>query len=424
MKNTLQQLADFSKKVHQKGFFHLLSANFLIQLVAFASQLIVAGILSPDDIGRIKIIQTYLAILTIVAGMGFNASTLKLCSENRSKEEQFRLFRSSLYYTLVSTALIYLIVIILNIFGIFSPDKQIQWLFPLGLFPIISNSLFIVFTNYFQAKKEIITLSRLTIWNKLLSIGGIIVFTYWLGIKGYYIAYNISFILMLLVCFRIIKNNGKILPGSLRTDLPLHWQYAKSSILANLISEVASYVDILLINLLVNDRHEIGYYSFALTMTIILRIFPGTVQQIATPYFSSFSNDKFNFKRTFSYYNKILYAVVLVSLVTVCLLVPSFSHIVFHGKYDASNQYFLVLALSWSIRQLTQLQSGAIFGLGKIQYNAYSNLIVLIFNVLIVSVLLYYYGLMGAAVGSLCGNVLFVLISRYYYQKALKSIIE
>src|SRR5450759_59028 len=104
------------QNIRQKGFFHLLSANLLIQVVSFASQLFVAGILSPDDIGRIKIIQTYLSIFSIVAGMGFNSSTLKLCSENRTTEERNSLFESALFFTIFSTVSLYLIILILNIF--------------------------------------------------------------------------------------------------------------------------------------------------------------------------------------------------------------------------------------------------------------------------------------------------------------------
>ena len=59
---------------HQKGFFHLFSANVMIQLFAFASQMLVAWFLLPDDIGRIKIIQTYLTIFLIAGSLGFNIS--------------------------------------------------------------------------------------------------------------------------------------------------------------------------------------------------------------------------------------------------------------------------------------------------------------------------------------------------------------
>ncbi len=62
MKKTTVKIIDLLKFSDKRGFFHLLTANLLIQVVAFASQLFVAGILSPEDIGRIKVIQTFLSV--------------------------------------------------------------------------------------------------------------------------------------------------------------------------------------------------------------------------------------------------------------------------------------------------------------------------------------------------------------------------
>jgi len=408
------------KNIREKGFFHLLSANLLIQVVAFGSQLFVAGILIPDDLGRIKIIQTYLSFFSIIAGMGFNASTLKLCSENRSANEQAALFKSALIFTVISTASTYVLILILNFFSVFSTDGLIQWLIPLGLLPIISNSLFMVFVAYFQATKKIKLISNLTLSNKIIAIIAIIVLTYWLGIKGYYIAYNLSFVLMLFVCFKVFdwKFSLKSITSRSFNRFSTHWKYAKSSLFANLFSEMSAYIDIILISIFVPDMKQIGFYSFALTITIILRLFPSTVQQITVPYFSSLAYNKTEFVKTFKSYNKILYSVVTLSLFVVLLIVPFGTHLVFSGKYDDSMQYFPFLAVGWSLRQLVHLQSSAIFGLGKIHYNAYISLITLIFNILVISILLYYFGIIGAAYSSILGGLVFMLSSRYYYNKA------
>jgi len=406
--------------IRQKGFFHLLSANVLIQVVAFASQLFVAGILSPDDLGRIKIIQTYLSIFSIIAGMGFNASTLKLCSENRTKDEQVTLFKSALFFTVTSTLILYIIILCLNFFHLFSSDKLIQWLIPLGLFPIISNSLFMVFVSYFQATKKIKLMSNLTISNKLIAIAAIVILTYYSGIKGYYVAYNLSFLLMLLVCIRVFHLSffKSTRFNSAKTQFSTHWQYANKSMFANLLSEMSAYVDIILLNFFITNMQQIGYYSFALTITVVLRLFPGTVQQITTPYFSTLANDKDNFIAAFRKYNRILYAAVAITLVIALLTVPFLIHWIFTGKYDQSMTYFPLLAIGWSLRQLTQLQSGAIFGLGKIQYNAYISLISLIFNIIVISICLHYFNLIGAAYASILNGLVFILSSRYFYRKA------
>jgi len=423
MRNINQNQLNLFKNIREKGFFHLFSANILIQLVAFFSQLFVAGILASDDIGRIKVVQTYLSFFLILAGMGFNASTLKLCSENRTHEQQIEVFRSALAFTIISTISTYLIVLILNYFSIFSSDTLIQWLIPLGLLPIISNSIFMVFASYFQATNKIKLLSKITIFNKLISILGIIIFTYLMGIKGYYIAYNLSLIIMLIVCFKIYgtKLTDKLFNFKKSLHFKLHWHYARTSMFAYLMSEISAYVDIILLTVFITDLHQIGYYSFALTLTVIIRLFPSTVQQITIPYFSSLSHMKDEFQIAFKRYNKILYATVFATLTILVLITPTIINIVFAEKYDASMKFFPYLALGWSLRQLAQLQNGAIFGLGKIQFNVYTSAITLVFNVIVISILLYYFGIMGAAYSSVLGGLVFMLSSRYYFRKAQRE---
>ena len=239
-----------------KGFFHLLSANVFIQIVAFASQLFVAGILSPEDIGRIKVLQTFLSVFSIIAGMGINISTLKVCSENRSDSEIKRLFNSAIVFTLISTISIYLLVLILNHFDVFSSEALTKWLIPIALFPLISNSIYMVFISYFQAVKKIKIMSRITMTNKIISVAAIVLLAYLLGIKGYYYAYNLSFIIMAFVSYRIIKKDIQFSFSlkNLKQDFKIHLEYAQPAFFANLLSELSAYIDIFIINYLTDRR--------------------------------------------------------------------------------------------------------------------------------------------------------------------------
>lgn len=425
MKNKLKKIPGLLHKSGSKGFFHLLSSNLLIQIVGFASQLVVAGILMPDDIGRIKIIQTFTALFSVIGGMGLSASTLKLCSENRTEKEKVKLLYTGVVFTIGSTVFLYLLAIIMNLLGIFSADKILVLLIPLGLFPLITNSLFAVFTAYFQAGKRIKYLSGITITNKLLTIAGIVLLSVWLGIHGYFIALNISLMIILVPCFAYLLKKRKTLSVNLSEStkyLRRHWFYARKSVFAQIVSEVSIYLDIILINIMVTDMTEIGFYSFALTLTVALRVFPGTVQQISTPYFSSFQADKTEFMKIYRYYNKQLYLVVFATLLFALSFASPVISFIFGGKYDASMPYFVLLAIGWSIRQLTQLQSGAIFGLGKIHYLAYTNIFILIFNLVTIPLSIHFFGLKGAAAVSIPSNLLCVIVSRFYLLKAVREI--
>lgn len=410
------------KDIQQKGFFHLLSANVLIQVFAFSSQLFVAGILSPDDIGRIKIIQSYLSIFSIVAGMGFNASTLKICSEKRNQQDQTNSLNAGVIFTIISTIIVYFIVLILNYYNFLSSDSVIKWLIPLGLFPLISNSLFNIYTSYLQAKKEIKLFSSISIYNKLLSIITLICFSYFWGIKGYYVAYNISFILMALITAYIIQKTNKFsFKIDIKNKFREHWVYAKPNFFAGIFSEISSLLDIILISHIIKDMYEIGFYSFALTLTIALKIFPVTVQQIAIPYFSSFETNKENFIKVFRKYNRLLYIVVFISLILFLVFTPLFVNLLFGDKYDKSFNFLIFLSIGWSIRNLIQLQSGAIFGLGKIKYNAYTVIFVLIGNLIIYPIAIYYFGIMGAAYASISSGIIMWISSGYFFRKAIKN---
>lgn len=355
--------------------------------------------------------------------MGLNSSTLKLCSENRTKEEGQKLFKSAFFFTIISTITLYAIILVLNFWGVFSSDALIRYLIPLGAFPLITNTLFMLFVSYFQAIRRIKLISRLTIINKLISIAAILVLTYYFGINGYYIAYNLSFGLMILVCLRLIKNefSREYKVKEYLPEFGTHFKYAKMSMLSNLFADFSAYIDIVLISYFVSNMHEIGFYSFALTMTVIFRLFPASVQQITSPYFSNLSTQKVEFSAIFKRYSKILYIAVGGILLVGLLIIPPFVNLIFDGKYENSMHYFYYLAIGWSILQLGQLQASAIFGMGKISYNLYISLFSFLINMVIYSITLYYFGLIGVAVASILASSINLLLSRHFYKKAYRK---
>jgi O-antigen/teichoic acid export membrane protein len=410
------------KGISGKGFFNLLTANVFIQIISFGAQLFVAGILSPEDIGRIKILQTFLAIFTIFGSMGFNSSTLKLCSEHRTEEEKKQIFRAGIFFTAISTLSAYLIVILLNSIGLLSQDSSIRTLIPLALFPLISSAFFSLYIGYHQAQKKIKLISNLTFINKLLSLFLIIIFTSYFGIQGYYMAYNISFIVLLITIYIITKkisgNNKVHLSKKL---FNLHWNYARPSFYSNILATLSSYVDILLISFMVKDIQEIGYYSFALTLTIIFKLLPSTVQQISIPYFSNFASSQKQILYTYNRYSKILIFIIVLTCIVALLIAPFLIDLIFKGKYNSSIPYFIPLAIGWSILQFNQIQAAALFGIGKMNQIAKSQFILLFFNTIIMFIAIKAWGLTGASYASIVCAVFIVSLLRFYFRQSIKS---
>lgn len=407
----------------ENGFFHLFSANILIQLFSFASQLIIAGILSPTDIGRIKVIQSFLLLFTILGSAGLNSSTLKICSENGNTERLNGAFRSAFFFTIFSSTIVYLLIVLFSIIGWVSTDTIINQLIPIGLFPIITNSIFNLYIVYSQSTRQIKLLSTLNITNKIISICAILIFSAILKLKGFFIAYNLSFILMVIVCiiYFPIDLSFRKFKVDYKNFFILHRKYAGISTISSLLNELGAYIDIFLISYLVKDMQQIGYYSFALTLTVAARIFPSTIQQITIPYFSVHSGDKKLFYETYYRYRRILLIGILVILLLCLLIFPPLLNLVFDYKYNKSIPYFYLLILGWSIRQTVQLQSGAIFGLGKINYNLAISMTVVTSNFIIYTLMINWLQLQGAAYASVLSGILTIIVTHYFFRKTVKQ---
>lgn len=418
----LKEIKEVVKESNKKGFFHLISANLLIQVFAFVSQLFVAGLLSVEDIGRIKVLQTLLSIFSIFAGMGLNVSTLKLCSESsRTENERKNLLLSALKFSLISGAVVYILVLILGHFKIFSHDDRLNSLLPMALPALISNSIFLLFVAYTQANKQIKLMSALTSINRLASIAGIILLTWLFSIEGYWIAYNIS--LASMAVFSLIYFRKEYKPEyKIHGTLSIHGPHSKPSVFANIFSESSAYMDILLLSMLVNDQKELGYYGFAVTLTVMLRIIPMSIQQISSPYFSGLYNRKEIYLQNFRKYNRLLILIVISTFILAELIVPDFMHWIFKGKYDQSMVYFRVLTIGWSIRQLIHIMVAAIFGSGKIKYNTYTAVISAVTNLIIYYFALKYFGLMGLCYSTIISGMVIYLSTYIYFKKVVKNI--
>ena len=71
------------------------------------TQLYIAWLLLPEDLGRIKILLTFMTFGFTAGGLCLNVSALKLCSENRSPNDEAALFLKGWIYTLISSVAVY-----------------------------------------------------------------------------------------------------------------------------------------------------------------------------------------------------------------------------------------------------------------------------------------------------------------------------
>jgi O-antigen/teichoic acid export membrane protein len=410
------------KDVYNKGFFHLFSANSLIHLIEFGSQFIVAWILLADDIGRIKSFQSFTAVAVVIAGLGFNSSILKLCAEkNRTLIEKQILFSSAIKITLIFSFITVGIIFILSSLGLVSNDSLTNKFFiyyALSIPLVALNNLVI---GYFQALKAFKEISLLLLISKVIHVLIILAATYFYGLFGFVLGLVSGY----LIGISLLLYKTDFLVGwnkTTKVHFKENWDLAKFAFSANAVNILTLFFDMFLLNHLVTDAEELGYYGFALTLIAGLRILTTTIQQFVTPFFSEFSHDFQQSMRAFKRANKMFMLVILGAGVCGGLILPYIIQFVYGGKYDGSISYFQLLTIVWVIRSLPSLKGPYLLATGYIKVIFYSVLLVFAISVIPYWYLVKTYGIDGALYGQFFTAIVFFIVITISFHQTIKKI--
>lgn len=405
--------------VSHKGFFHLLSANFIVGFFGFGTQLLVAKFLSPKELGQIKTMQSFIGVGTILAGFGFNTAVLKLCSEKRPLSEKSFIFTKNLHYTLIPVLTTLLIFLTLAKLKLFSPDQTInKWilLYMLSIPALTYTSLIMV---YLQALKKIQLMAKMQVFIRLISFVFLVLITYFYGLPGYIISTVFIGYVALLPLLSLVKKD-LFQKEKVKNVFSQSFFFAKWSLLTNAFGTVEAYLDIFLLNYLIKDRVAFGYYSLATTFILGMNYITYTVQSIATPYFSEKSRDKKEFIRILKKYQKLMVLIAFLTAVVFSILVPLFIKTVYGKNYALAGTYFRILSIKYFFWGCYALLIVAILGLGKMMYNFLSVAI----GVLVSAILSYFfitrYGIVGAATGQVLGYLFTLVVVSFMVKHVIK----
>lgn len=404
------------------GFHHILTVNSLGTILGLASQLFVVWLLTAEEIGQIRIMQSFLSYAVLIGGLGFNSSTLKLCSENRPDGEIVYLYKKALLYSAGLSIITLLGFIVLNHFDLLIQNKKFEnllSLFLLSVFPLVINS---IDSYYLQSRREFKKLSQIQLISRFISVILIIALTYFKGIYGFIIANVIgNFLTFSLLFVTVNKINCKIQLIKINNTLGLHMKYSGFAFLSNITYQASLYFDMVLLNYLVkNDPKAIGSYGVATLIVSFFSIVTSSVQQVLIPVFSGASSSVSEWEKIYKKYNKIyLYGISFLGLIGIMLL-PFLLTQIFGTKFERIGLFFSFLCLSWILRSFYSLKSSALFGLGKLKVIFILSLILVFIGLPLNYLMISKYGVIGAAIANLSTSLVGFLI----YDKSFSNILK
>jgi O-antigen/teichoic acid export membrane protein len=398
----LSKSRDLVSRAFKGGFFHLYGANLLILASGFGLQIFVAHLLPAATLGNLKVMQSYFALLYVIAAVGFNIATLKIASEKLSEDELQRVLKTSLVYSTGGVVLCIVGVYAVNLSIGLSANPVINewillfvWSIPLIVYARLAMA-------FMQARKQFKEVARVNSTSKVIAVLLGVLLTWLFGAYGFIAGLLLG---RLLTFGLYIRQLGLgVLSSPMTTENAQRMRsLAFFAILADGAGQLNNQMDLLLLDRLVTDRSMIGSYALAAIFYMGLSQLSGTVQAIMIPALSENSSNPEVFRRVFlRYFKALLGASLALALVSIAI-VPLFVSFVYGDKYVGFDDIFLVMVLRFILYVPCSLVGGSFIALGRIDKNVIVSMAGLPVMAGATYLLVGAYGVYGAALAQVVG---------------------
>ncbi|WP_223546401.1 oligosaccharide flippase family protein [Priestia aryabhattai] len=424
MKAVLDKFFILFKLALNKGFFHLLSANLLIQIAGFGGQIFLTRILSVEEIGKIKILQTYLGLALIIASVGINTAVLKLCSQKISEQEKKAIFSTGVKINIFTSFFLVILTVILAHFQLLSGSKEVNNLLKIYLLQIPALTLSGLSVNYLQSQKKVQEISYIQSISKIIIILVSTGIAYTFGFISYIQSLIVTNILTLFLLFPLLKNELKeLLVTKINYKITASLlKIGSFAFGANLLGNMLLNFNIILVSILTSNSREVGYYGIANLIITTLMMIPSTLNQIMIPYISEVSGDYEKVKNILKKFR--VRSIFLISIVSVvsASLVPILLPIVFGEEYSNSVVYFQILLVGMFFWSLYSPKGITLMSVGRTDLNFYTSLLSFVINLILNYVLIKKYGMIGAATANTLTYFCTIFINGYFFKVHFKKI--
>lgn len=274
---------------------HIFSANLLLQLFAFGSTLLVAGMLKPAELGLIRSAQAYATVLVLLCGAGLTAPVLRYCADsNFSDADKKALLGLGLIRTAWFSGFVLLLTLTIDLI-LFSNQVEVRiyGTYALILPAMATTSLLFV---YFQSRQEFRVLARNQVVIKLISLAAVVAATYWWGVLGFII---VTVLAAYIGLWPLIRFTRPVWRAPVDFAMPKNfYNLAFYSVLGMFLSALGQAADFILLGVTGVNKDDVGRYALASVFCMAAGMFVGAIQSVLTPRFTSLLNDHKLFKHT------------------------------------------------------------------------------------------------------------------------------
>lgn len=399
------------------GFLHLFFSNFLIQFMVFGSQMLVAGLLLPEDFGRIKILQTYVDVASIIGGGGFVVAIMKLIPETKDVNEKRKILSYSSSRVIFISFLVFLVLNILSFFHLISSDKLVNSFFHVFSIIILFSPISLIMVRYFQALDEFKKISYIQTITKFITVLLILFLTKKYLVIGYINGVVISFIITFLVMLFFLKEHFVFFKGLNKNTVFKINKLSRYQFYTHISDQLRVHSGFFVASYLIIDREVFGQYSFALIIIQGLGILSSSMQQFMIPKFSEKSKDKDFFFRMVKVQERKYIIISFFIFLIAQLIIPPIIELIFHDKYSSSIPFFRILLFGWFFYSFYTLKGPALIGLGRLEISFKISALIFVIMLPVSIIFCYYFRVYGITYAYITQTIISIFVNKYYFKK-------
>ena len=408
------------RAVREKGFFSLLTANMLTQLLGFATVLLVAKFVGPEQLGDLRILQSYIAVFIILGGFGYNTAILKHCAAPIDAQEKGELLALGLKRSLTASVAVLAVVAVLGFSGVVTRSQTLGYWLALYAVLIPFTVLTQLLTSFVQALKRIRELARIQTLIKAQSFVLIVVCSWRWEFPGFVISTIVASAIGMLLVVPYVSWEPRATKSE---NVP--YGFTRMAVLSMLGNGVLCFREagqFFILDRFVSDRETIGYFSLATIFVLGARQVTATVQSIVTPYFSARCTDRQWFRRCVV--KTQIHMAGLSPIVAICVYVGAWILVstVYGADYESVLVYLPVLLLKYVFLSSYAVVAVALLSLGMVHFNLAVAVAVTTLGLGLSYAFLDCFGLIGVAwaqvIADLFGLLLTLGLSRLAFRQA------
>lgn len=399
-----------------KNTSFLTAASILQKIISFVYFTVVARLIGVENTGQYFFALTFQSIFAVVADFGYAAVLTREMSKSPEKSQS--IFSTALASKIIFGGAAYLMVaIFVNILGYPALTKELIYLAGLTMFFDNFHSLFYA---VFRAKRDLKYESAGLVGSQAITliIGSCALFFHlplvWL-IAAYTIPSFLNAVYSGFFAVRLyqIKLRISLNRQIMREFLAMVWPFA----LAGIIGRLYSYSDSLIMSKLLSTQ-ELGWWSVPYKITFAFQFIPLALSASVYPVFSSlFATDRLSIGALFEKAWHYLFTIVFPLSAGIFAIAQPFIVKIYGPDYFPSVLPLRILVFSLVFGYLALISGALLNAIGQQRKQTTNIFIALVVNVILNTVFIPRFGIIGAAIAALSSNIVLWFLGIYFVGK-------